>query len=61
MTAGQVSSYSLVVCVFCKILQLLFWLRYRFSDVLRQFKLCKLAKVSYTRVSNILYMYTRVS
>ena len=30
-------------CVyFCKILRLLFWLRYRFSDVLRNCKLCKL-------------------
>ena len=46
MTASQVSNYSHVVCVFCKILPttvLIASLTYR--------KLCKLAKVSYTRVS----------
>ena len=46
MTASHASSYSLVVYVFYKILQLLFWLN-AFLDVLRNRKLCKLAKVSY--------------
>ena len=43
MTASQVRNYSLIVCVSLAKYSRLFWLR--------NCKLCKLAKVSYTRVS----------